>query len=102
MKLKDEISYLNGDINYRVVAKNASGVIALVAFDRGTATPLHMAEADVLLQVLEGAVKVVMPDAQREVSISEGEFLTMSPATRHTVSAEVPAKVLLTRLNSVR
>ena len=102
MKLKDEIRYVAGDINHRVVAKNASGVIALVAFDRGTATPLHMAEADVLLQALEGCVKVTMPDEQREVTLHEGDFLTMSPATRHAVSAEAPAKVLLTKLNAVR
>lgn len=97
MKLQNEIQYEEGKVARKVVIKNENGMVVLLAFDKGTKLDTHMAEADVLVQVIEGAVDFTVNDIVNR--LEAGESITLEPAVLHSVAAADRAKVLVTRIN---
>ena len=54
MKLTDEVHYAPQGLSSKVITENASGMAIEMALEKGASIGTHTAEADVLVQILEG------------------------------------------------
>lgn len=52
MKIKDELEYAPGQIANKVIARNASGMVVMMAFDKDAALATHTAPAVAVVQIL--------------------------------------------------
>lgn len=98
MKLKDQLDYVAGDVARKIVAKNDSGLVILMAFDTNAAIGTHTAPAIAVVQILEGTCLFTLED--KELTLKEGDFLVMQPGTVHSLRAPERFKMLLTKLNA--
>ena len=69
-----------------------------MAFDKGCELPTHVAQADVLVQILEGEMDFTIEWQVHH--LHAGEFITMKPNTDHSLKDTDRFKMLLTKLNS--
>lgn len=97
MKLREQLNYLPGDIARKVLMQNASGVMIMMAVDKGKVIPTHTAAADVLVNVIEGECEFTLEG--QTVVMTEGDFLTMKPGQQHSLRAPERFKVVVTKLN---
>lgn len=68
-----------------------------MVFDKGCELPTHVAQADVLVHILEGEMDFTI---ERQVHhLKAYEIITMKPNT-HSLKAVERYKMLLTKLNS--
>lgn len=98
MKLKETIDYVAGEVAHKVVAKNESGLVILMAFDKGAALDTHMAPAVAVVQILEGTCAFTLEG--KEMMLNEGDYLVMQPGTLHSLRAPERFKMVLTKLNA--
>ncbi len=68
--------------------------LVLVVMRRGAQMGDHDADATVTVQVLDGALKLQLPD--REVEVATGRVLAMASGLRHDVEALADSAFLLT------
>lgn len=98
MKLKNELDYVAGDVAHKVIAKDNSGIVILMAFDTNAEIGTHSAPAVALVQILEGTCNFTLEDKQ--LTLKEGDYLVMQPGTLHSLRAPERFKMLLTKLNA--
>lgn len=96
MKLIDQLDYTPGQVVNKVVAKNDSGMVILMAFDKGAAIPEHTAPAVAVVQILEGVCAFTIDGTER--MLAAGDYLVMQPGTPHSLRAPERFKMLLTKL----
>ncbi len=97
MDLKNELEYSPGQIANKVIAKNSSGMVILMAFDKDTALSTHTAPAVAVVQILEGVCAFTVGDEEK--LLKAGDWLVMKPGTPHSLRAPERFKMLLTKLN---
>lgn len=97
-RLKDRIPYADGSIAKEIVMQNPSGLSLLMAVDKGLEIPTHTANADVLVQVIDGSMEFNIED--KVLELKEGDALTMTPGVKHSLKATERFKVLVTKLNA--
>lgn len=98
MKLKDELDYAAGQVAHKVIAKNDSGVVILMAFDINAKIDTHIAPAVAIVQILEGTCLFTLDG--KELTLKAGDYLVMQPETPHSLRAPERFKMLLTKLNA--
>lgn len=98
MKLNETICYTPGGIANKVILRNSSGMIVLLAVDKGAEIATHSAHANVLVQILEGACDFTVDGETRR--LNTGDFLTMDPDTPHSLNAPESFKALVTKINA--
>jgi quercetin dioxygenase-like cupin family protein len=92
-RLADAVAY-DPDRRASTVAFAAEGVRAVVfAFSAGQELAEHRAPAPILLQALEGELRIAAEG--REVVLRPGGILHLEPGVPHSVAADAPAKLLL-------
>ncbi|MBD5276569.1 MAG: cupin domain-containing protein [Bacteroides sp.] len=98
LDLARRVDFSKDQINSLQVVNSANGSITVLALDKEVVIAEHKAHADVLVQVLEGAVvfKVEGTDHRLEA----GQFIRMAPDTVHAVYAPECTKLLLTKINA--
>ena len=97
-RLKDRIPYADGSIAKEIVMQNHSRLSLLMAVDKGLEIPTHTANADVLVQVIDGSMEFNIED--KVLELKEGDALTMTPGMKHSLKATERFKVLVTKLNA--
>jgi quercetin dioxygenase-like cupin family protein len=88
-----ELDYVPGAVVSRTIAKARGGSITLFAFDAGQELSEHTAPFDAFVQVLDGAVELVIGGVR--VVASVGETVRMPAGIPHAVRAIEPFKMLL-------
>jgi quercetin dioxygenase-like cupin family protein len=88
-----ELDYVPGAIVSRTLAKARGGSLTLFAFDAGQELSEHTAPFDAFVQVLDGAVELVIGGAR--VVASAGETVRMPAGVPHAVRALERFKMLL-------
>lgn len=97
MKLREQLNYVPGDIARKILMQNASGVMVMMAVDKGKVIPSHTAAADVLVNVIEGECEFTLEG--QTIVMTEGDFLTMKSGQQHSLRAPERFKVVVTKLN---
>lgn len=97
MKIKEQLDYTPGEVTHKVIAKNDSGLVILMAFDINSGIATHTAPAVAVVQILEGTCLFTLED--KELTLHEGDYLVMQPGTPHSLRAPERFKMLLTKLN---
>ena len=88
------VDYKENGIQAQSLVDKPTGVMKLLAFDRGTRLKGHTSLHDVYLLILEGEAEVTIEGKPFE--LQAGDTITL-PATRpHAVRAKTPFKMLLT------
>jgi len=97
-RLKDKVQYVSGQIAKEIIVRNNSGISILMAVDQGLEIPTHSADADVLVQIVDGSMEFTLEG--EVIRMSEGDALTMKPGVKHSLKATGRFKVLVTKLNA--
>lgn len=85
-------------VQFHAVFHNENGGVALLAFKAGQVLDTHMANAEVMVNVLEGEIEFTMID--RAHTMRAGDFLLMGANVPHSVAATTDAKVMLVKVKS--
>ena len=98
MTLLNELDYSPGQIVKKVIAKNDSGMVIMMAFDEDAAIATHTAPAVAVVQILEGVCAFTVNGEER--MLNAGDYLVMQPEIPHSLRAPQRFKMLLTKLNA--
>ena len=90
------VEVAEGAIVSRVLAKSEGGTVTLFAFDRGQRLSEHSAPFDALVQVVDGALELVIGGV--DVRVGEGEIVRMPANVPHALHAPEPTRMVLTML----
>lgn len=82
-----------GAVVSRTLLRRSAGNITLFSFDVGQGLSEHTAPFDAFIQVVEGAVRLVI--GGQEVQASQGDVVVMPAGVPHSVEAIEPLKMLL-------
>ena len=99
VSLGDLVSYQDGSVVSRTIAKQNGGTLTLFAFDSGQSLSEHTAPFDAIVQVLEGEAELVI--GGRTVSVTEGRTALMPADVPHAVNAPSRFKMLLIMVRQV-
>jgi quercetin dioxygenase-like cupin family protein len=100
VSLGREIEYVPGSVVSRTVAKARGGSLTLFAFDAGQELSEHTAPFDAFVQVLDGAVELVI--GGERVIARAGETVRMPAGIPHALRALEPFKMLLAMVREER
>lgn len=98
MNLIDLLEYSPRQVAQKVIAKNDSGMVIIMAFDKDAAIATHTAPAVAVVQILEGVCAFTING--EEQMLNAGDYLVMQPGTPHSLRAPQRFKMLLTKLNA--
>lgn len=94
--LRDQISFETEKVNFVNVFENKHGGVSLLAFKAGQSLSEHQAPAEVMINVLEGAVEITV--AGEPHTLRAGDFFLMGNAVKHSVKAVEDSKVMLVKV----
>lgn len=95
-KLKELVSYSEGSVVSRTIAKTKTATVTLFSFDKGQSLSEHSAPFDAMVQVLDGEVELVI--GGESIITKAGETVVMPANIPHGVNAVAQFKMLLTML----
>lgn len=98
--LADLVSYQDGAVVSRTLAKSSGGTVTLFAFDKDQALSEHAAPFDALVIVVDGRVDLTI--GGKPVPARAGETVLMPANVPHAVSAPERFKMLLVMLREAR
>ena len=98
LKLADMVSYQEGSVVSRQIAKADAGNVTLFAFDEGQELSEHSAPYDALLHLLEGQAEIHI--SGQPYDLSAGEAILLPANAPHAVKAKTKFKMLLTMIRS--
>lgn len=78
----------------QVLYRHGSTTVALFIFEQDAALPPHTAEGTVIIQTIEGELRIGTEAAQH--LLPAGSIMTLAPGVRHEVAAVRPSVMLLT------
>lgn len=94
LKLKEEISYQEGQVVSKTLAQNKAVSLTLFSFDAGEEISTHESEGDALVTCLDGVGRVTING--KEFIVREGDSIVMPSREPHGVEAVERFKMLLT------
>lgn len=80
----------------KVLMKNRNGSVTLFAFGRGEELSEHTVPHDALVQIIEGAARIRIAEA--DFRVSQGEAIILPSGVPHAVMAEQSFKMILTMI----
>ena len=99
VSLTDLVSYQDGSVVSRTLAKRNGGTVTLFAFDDGQSLSEHTAPFDALVQVLEGSAELVI--GGKSIMTTQGQTVLMPADIPHAVNAAGRFKMLLIMVRQV-
>jgi quercetin dioxygenase-like cupin family protein len=93
-QIKREDTWKKGSRSGMTLLKGQGLRVVLVAMRAGTTIPSHRADGPLSLQVVEGAI--TFSAAPQEVTLTEGQVLTLQAGIPHSVEAIEESAFLLT------
>ena len=100
LDLKGLVTYQDGAVVSRTLAKTSGGTLTVFAFDAGQALSEHTAPFDAIVQVLEGEVELTI--GGKPVPASDGEVVLMPATVPHGLRAATRFKMLLVMLREMK
>ena len=97
-KAPELVNYQDGSVVSREIVKKPTGSVTLFAFDEGQGLSEHTAPFDALVQVLEGAVEIMI--SGRPHQLQGGEMILMPAGQPHALKALKRFKMILTMIRS--
>jgi quercetin dioxygenase-like cupin family protein len=99
VQLSDLVSYQDGSVVSRTLAKRNGGTVTLFAFAEGQSLSEHTAPFDALVQVLDGDAELVI--GGKTVMAAAGQAVLMPANIPHAVNAPGRFKMLLVMVRQV-
>jgi quercetin dioxygenase-like cupin family protein len=96
--LIDMIEYQKDAIVSKTIIEKKTGTVTLFSFDQGQGLSEHTAPFDALVQVLEGAVEIMI--SGKPFNLKKGEIIIMPAGEPHALKAVEQFKMLLTMIRS--
>lgn len=96
LSLESLITFTDGGIASRVLAKNGGGNLTLFAFDRGQGLSEHTTPFDALVMVLDGELSLTIGGTA--VTATPGTIVRMPANVPHAVEAAAASRMLLIML----
>lgn len=96
--LADQIEAGADRVHAKNIFNNANGGVTLLAFKGGQKLDEHLAPADVMINVIEGAVDFTISGTRH--SLNAGDFILMRQGEPHSVEAKADSKVLLIKIKA--
>ena len=93
LKLKQQITYQQGQIVSKTLVQNEAVSLTLFAFEKGEEISTHAAGGDALVTVLEGTGKFKIDG--NEFILQEGESIIMPKDIPHSVYGQERFKMIL-------
>ena len=93
LRLKNEISYQDGQVVSKTLVQNEAVSMTLFSFDKGEEISTHAAAGDAMVTVLEGVGKFKV--GGKEFILKEGETIIMPKDVPHAVYGEEKFKMQL-------
>lgn len=100
LSLADLVSYQEGSIVSRTLAKRGGGTVTLFAFDKGQALSEHTAPFDALVQILDGQAELLI--GGKSVVATAGQAVLMPANVPHAVNAPARFKMLLVMVRDAK
>lgn len=94
LKLKEQVSYCDGQIVSRTLVQNEAVSLTLFAFEKDEEISTHESSGDALVTVLEGKGRFTVDG--KVYMLNEGESIVMPAGIPHAVYGEERFKMLLT------
>ncbi len=98
MKLTDQVTYQDGAVVSKEIARKQTGTVTLFAFDAGQGLSEHTAPFDALVNVLDGEATVFIEGKPHRVGA--GELIVMPAHKPHALKADVRFKMMLIMIRS--
>lgn len=98
MQLADLVAYQSGSVVSREIIKKDTGTVTIFAFDEGQGLSEHTAPFDALVQVIDGAVEIVISGEKH--LLQAGEMIIMPAHEPHALKAVQKFKMMLTMIKS--
>ena len=95
---KELVTYQDGSIVSRVIAKEPTGNITVFAFDEGQALSEHTAPFNALVHLLDGEAKITV--AGQAHRVQAGEMILLPANVPHALEATKRFKMVLTMIRS--
>ncbi len=93
LKLKDQISYQEGQVVSRTLAQNDAVSVTLFSFDQGEEISSHKSGGDAFVTCLDGVGQVTIDGVAYE--LHEGDSIVMPAGHPHAVYGKARFKMLL-------
>lgn len=93
LSIKDEVSYLPGQIVSKTLSQNAHHSLTLFAFDKDEEIATHESSGDAMIVALDGEGRITI--GGKEHIVKEGECIIMPAKVPHAVYAKEKFKMLL-------
>ncbi len=93
LKLKDEVSYQDGQIVSKTLVQNTAVSITLFAFSQGEEISTHESGGDAFVTCIDGKGRVTIDGT--EYILTEGDSIVMPAKHPHAVYGEENFKMLL-------
>lgn len=94
LRLRDLVSYQEGQVISRTIARLPEVGITLFALDRGEGISTHTTAGEAMVQVLEGRAEITI--GGERLSVGEGETVIMPAGVPHALEAGEAFKMILT------
>lgn len=94
LKLKDEITYQDGQIASKTLIQNNAVNITLFSFAKGEEISTHKSGGDAIVHCLDGVGQVTIDGINHE--LQEGDMIVMPANHPHSVYGKENFKMLLT------
>lgn len=93
LKLKDQITYQEGQVVSRTLAQNDAVSVTLFSFDQGEEISSHKSGGDAFVTCLDGVGQVTIDGVAYE--LHEGDSIVMPAGHPHAVYGKARFKMLL-------
>lgn len=93
LKLKDQVSYQDGQVVSRTLVQNELVSMTVFAFDKGEEISTHAAPGDAMVTVLDGVGEFIV--GGKSFILTEGETIIMPKDVPHSVSGKERMKMQL-------
>ncbi len=90
------IKYSNDSIVSKTIVDTSPGTITLFAFDKGQKLSEHTAPYNAVVQVLDGAARLIIDG--KNVTVPAGHIIIMPASVPHAAVTEEKFKMLLTMI----
>lgn len=93
LKLKDEVSYQEGQIVSKTLIQNSAVSVTLFSFDKGEEISAHESKGDAFVTCIDGLGQVTIDGVDYE--LKEGESIVMPAGHPHAVFGKDRFKMML-------
>lgn len=94
--IADQIEAGIDKVHFKHIFNNENGGVVLLAFKAGQKLDTHIAQAELMVNVLEGEIEFTILDKAH--IIKAGEFLLMGANVPHSVVAKADSKMMLVKV----